>query len=117
MGRDRPLERAARNVHDAPRDCEDYAIAYVALEAAGVATEDIKPVVVRDTVADEYHVIVAVRLDGVWLTLDNRWLALVRDDELRHAIPLFVLDESGVRRFAPAATMTAKLQSPAPGSF
>jgi len=32
MGRDRPLERATRNVHDGLGDCEDYAIAkYVAL--------------------------------------------------------------------------------------
>jgi len=99
-------------------DCEDYAIAkYVALTAAGVAAEDIRLVVVRDTVAGEYHVIVAVRLDGAWLTLDNRWLALLRDDELRHTIPLFVLDATGVRGFVPMATMTAKLQSPAPASY
>ena len=31
--------------------------------------------------------------------LDNRWLALVHDFELRHADPLYILDKSGVRRF------------------
>jgi predicted transglutaminase-like cysteine proteinase len=99
-------------------DCEDYAIAkYVALTAAGVAAEDLKLVVVRDTAAGENHMIVAVRLDGAWLTLDNRWLALVRDSEMRRTIPLFVLDESGARRFAPTATIAAKLRASAPASF
>jgi predicted transglutaminase-like cysteine proteinase len=99
-------------------DCEDYAIAkYVALTAAGVAAEDIKLVVVRDTDVGEYHVIVAVRLDGAWLTLDNRWLVLIRDGELPHAIPLFVLDENGVRQLIPAAAATAEQQAPATASF
>ena len=46
-------------------DCEDYAIAkYVALRAAGVAAEDVKLVVVRNTDAKENHAVVAVRLEG-----------------------------------------------------
>ncbi|HET8919485.1 MAG TPA: transglutaminase-like cysteine peptidase [Xanthobacteraceae bacterium] len=92
-------------------DCEDYAIAkYVALRDAGVAPEDVRLVVVRNTEDEENHAVVAVRLDGDWLILDNRWLALVRDREMRRAIPLFELDENGVRRFvdpAPAAKLQA----------
>ncbi len=91
-------------------DCEDYAIAkYVALTEAGVAAADVKLIVVLDAATDESHVIVTVRLDGSWIILDNRWLALIPDSKMRQVIPLFVLDESGVRQFVPAAAITAKM--------
>jgi predicted transglutaminase-like cysteine proteinase len=81
-------------------DCEDYAIAkYVALRAAGVAPEDIKLVVVRNTDISENHAVVAVRLDGAWVILDNRSLALVPDREVWRATPVFEIDEDGVRQF------------------
>jgi predicted transglutaminase-like cysteine proteinase len=98
-------------------DCEDYAIAkYVALRAAGVAEADVKLVVVRNTAAGEDHAVVAVRLDGAWIILDNRWLPLVRDREMPRARPLFVLDDNGVRRFV-APGPIAKLPEIAPGAF
>jgi predicted transglutaminase-like cysteine proteinase len=82
-------------------DCEDYAIAkYVALTEAGVAAEDVKLVIVRDLAVGGEHAVVAVRVDGRWIILDNRWLTLVEDSQLRQIIPLFVLDQSGVRKFA-----------------
>jgi predicted transglutaminase-like cysteine proteinase len=85
-------------------DCEDYAIAkYVALSAAGVSTDDVKLVIVRNTAVAEDHAVVAVRLDGSWIMLDNRWLTLVEDDEMPGVVPLFVLDDNGVRQFAPAS--------------
>ena len=98
-------------------DCEDYAIAkYVALRAAGVAEADVKLVVVRNTAVGEDHAVVAVRLDGAWIILDNRWLPLVRDREMWWATPLLVLDDNGVRRFlAPGAI--AKLPEIAPSLF
>jgi predicted transglutaminase-like cysteine proteinase len=81
-------------------DCEDYAIAkYVALRAAGVAPEEIKLVVVRNTDISENHAVVAVRLDGAWVILDNRSLALVPDREMWRATPVFEIDEGGVRQF------------------
>ena len=84
-------------------DCEDYAIAkYVALLEAGVAEDDLRLVIVRDLAVGEDHAIVAARLDGAWITLDNRWLALVEDSDLRRSAPLFVLDGDGVKQFAPA---------------
>jgi len=84
-------------------DCEDYAIAkYVALEEAGVAEEDLRLVVVRDTRRREDHAVVAVRLDGRWLVLDNRWLALVEDVELETYLPMFGMNREGVRRFVAA---------------
>ncbi len=93
-------------------DCEDYAIAkYVALTEAGVAAEDVRLVIVRNTAAREDHAVVAVHLGGDWIMLDNRWLTLIEDADMPQAVPLFVLDGAGVRKFAPAAV--ASLRRPA----
>jgi predicted transglutaminase-like cysteine proteinase len=98
-------------------DCEDYAIAkYVALTEAGVAAADIRLVIVHNTAAGEDHAVAAVRLDGDWILLDNRWLALIEDVDMPHAIPLFVLAEDGVRQFVPAAMAGARRTS-APATF
>jgi len=43
--------------------------------------------------------VVAVRLDGRRLVLDNRWLALVEDVELETYLPMFGMNREGVRRF------------------
>lgn len=43
--------------------------------------------------------VVATRVDGQWLILDNRTLTLVRDTDVTRAIPEFVLDHEGVKRF------------------
>lgn len=81
-------------------DCEDYAIAkFAALLAAGLAPEDVKLVIVRDTVADDGHAVAAARVDGHWLILDNRWLTLVEDTELQRFAPQFVIDRTGVRSY------------------
>jgi predicted transglutaminase-like cysteine proteinase len=82
-------------------DCEDYAIAkYVALLQAGVDAQDVRLVVVRDLTVGEDHAVVATRLNGDWIILDNRWLTLVEDRNMRRTIPLFVLDQTGVKQFA-----------------
>jgi predicted transglutaminase-like cysteine proteinase len=97
-------------------DCEDYAIAkYVALRAAGVPQQDVRLIVVREDAERENHAVVAVRLAGEWLILDNRWLALVRDREMSRATPLYELDGNGVRRFVDPAPL-AKLQQARSGS-
>ena len=84
-------------------DCEDYAIAkYVALKEAGVADDDLRLVIVRNLAAGEDHAVTAVRLDGNWIVLDNRWLTLVEDTKMRRVVPLFVLDNAGVKQFARA---------------
>jgi predicted transglutaminase-like cysteine proteinase len=89
-------------------DCEDYAIAkYVALTEAGIAAADVKLVIVHNTAANEDHAVAAVRLDGSWIILDNRWLRLVDDVAMPQAVPLFVLDGDGVRQFLPDRRLTA----------
>jgi predicted transglutaminase-like cysteine proteinase len=100
-------------------DCEDYAIAkYVALRVAGVAAEDLRLVVMADTMRGEGHAVAAVRLDGHWLMLDNQRMAMVEDFNVRHFRPLFVIDESGVVRYSDAPLL-AKLpeRDPAPSAI
>jgi predicted transglutaminase-like cysteine proteinase len=81
-------------------DCEDYAIAkFVALRQADISPDDLRIVVMRDTVHGEDHAVAAVRLDGHWLMLDNRRMAMVEDANVRNYRPLFVIDQYGVMRY------------------
>jgi predicted transglutaminase-like cysteine proteinase len=81
-------------------DCEDYAIAkFVALQMAGVSPDDVRIVVMRDTIRGEDHAVTMARLDGHWLTLDNRRMAMVEDADIRNYRPLFVIDGQGVMRY------------------
>jgi predicted transglutaminase-like cysteine proteinase len=85
-------------------DCEDYAIAkLVALRLAGFPSEDLKLVIVSDTIHGEDHALVAARLDGRWLTLDNRHMVMVEDVQLMNYRPVFVIDAEGVKRYRDAA--------------
>jgi predicted transglutaminase-like cysteine proteinase len=89
-------------------DCEDYAIAkYVALRLAGVAADDLRLVVLHDTIRGEDHAVAAARLDGHWLMLDSNRMAMVEDDNVRNYRPLFVLDERGVMRYVDTPLMAA----------
>lgn len=91
-----PLATFARGVGD----CEDYAIAKLAaLRLAGIAPEDLRIVVVRDVRVGEEHAVVAARLDGRWLMLDNRRMAMVEDDAARSYQPLFALYQSAVLKY------------------
>src|SRR5467141_369173 len=84
-------------------DCEDYAIAkFVALRQAGISPEDLRIVIMRDTIHGEDHAVAAARLDGRWLTLDNRPMAMVEDTYVRNYRPLFVIDQYGVMQYVDA---------------
>jgi predicted transglutaminase-like cysteine proteinase len=112
-------------------DCEDYAIAkFVALRRAGIAPDDIRIVIMHDTIQGEHHAVAAARLDGRWLMLDNRRMAMVRDSDVRNYRPTFVIGEHGAMRYAdslllagaadpkPAASLaTSSLTAPADQSF
>jgi predicted transglutaminase-like cysteine proteinase len=81
-------------------DCEDYAIAkFVALRMSGIAAEDLRLVILRDTLRRQDHAVVAARLDGRWFMLDNRRMAMVEDVQLRNYRPTFVIDHDGVRQY------------------
>lgn len=98
-------------------DCEDYAIAkMVALRMAGVSTEDIRLVVLRDMLRGEDHAVVLAQLDGHWLTLDNRRLAMIEDIDVKNHRPLFVIGDSGVMRYdqqSPSASTAWQASTPA----
>src|ERR1700692_1390132 len=82
-------------------DCEDYAIAkFVALRQTGISPEDLRIVIMRDTIRGEDHAVAAVRLDGHWLMLDNRRMAMVEDANARNFRPTFVIDQTGIMQFA-----------------
>src|SRR5436190_8055179 len=81
-------------------DCEDYAIVkYAALLDAGIPKNDVKIVILKNLFPNEDHAAVAARVDNQWLILDNRTLTLVHDTDVTRAIPEFVLDHEGVKRF------------------
>lgn len=82
-------------------DCEDYAILkYAALREAGVAETDLRMLLVKDRAVRQDHAVLAVRLDGRWLVLDNRRAAPLETADLGHFLPLFALDSRGVNVFA-----------------
>src|SRR5882724_17758 len=82
-------------------DCEDYAIAkYVALRLAGIAPEDLRIVVMHDTIHGDDHAVAAARLDGHWLMLDNNRMMMVEDTYIRNYRPTFVIDQHQVMRYA-----------------
>jgi predicted transglutaminase-like cysteine proteinase len=95
-------------------DCEDYAIAkFVALRLAGMSPDDLRIVVLRDTINGEGHAVAMARLDQHWLTLDNRRMAMVEDSDARNIRPLFVIDENDVMKYidtAPAMVLNYAAQ-------
>jgi predicted transglutaminase-like cysteine proteinase len=92
-----PLETLAAGTGD----CEDYAIAkFAMLLDAGIAEKDLKLLLVRDMAVREDHAVLAVRIDGRWLVLDNRRFGLVEAGDLPYFMPLFAIDHSGVSLFA-----------------
>jgi len=94
-------------------DCEDYAIAkFAALRLAGIAADDLRILIMRDAARGEDHAVAAARLDGRWLTLDNRRMAMVEDDDIRNYRPTFAMDRDGIRRYAPAP-LFADIAAPA----
>ncbi|MEH2558823.1 putative transglutaminase-like cysteine proteinase [Bradyrhizobium algeriense] len=94
-------------------DCEDYAIAkFVALRRAGVAPDDLRIVVLHDTIHGEDHAVAAARLDGRWLMLDNRRMAMIEDSHVRNYRPTFAIGEHGVMRLADSPLLAAVGNNP-----
>jgi predicted transglutaminase-like cysteine proteinase len=97
-------------------DCEDYAIAkFAALRLAGIAADDLRILIMRNSRGED-HAVAAARLDGRWLALDNRRMAMIEDTEIRNYRPTFVMDRDGIRRYAPAPLL-AGIAAPAAEPF
>jgi predicted transglutaminase-like cysteine proteinase len=99
-----PLATLARGAGD----CEDYAIAkFVALQEAGVSADDLRIVILRDDVRDEDHAVVAARLNGNWLMLDNLHMAMAEDQQVPdYYRPTFLIDHDGVKRYSGASSVS-----------
>jgi predicted transglutaminase-like cysteine proteinase len=81
-------------------DCEDYAILkFVALLEAGVSSDDLRLLIVRDSARAEDHAVVVARHEDKWLVLDNRRLVMLADTQLANYSPLLQLDGAGARRY------------------
>jgi predicted transglutaminase-like cysteine proteinase len=87
-------------------DCVVYAIAkFVALQEAGVSADDLRIVILRDDFREEDHAVVAARLDGNWLMLDNRHMVMPADQQVRdYYHPIFLIDHDGVKRYSGASS-------------
>src|SRR5882672_9659741 len=89
-------------------DCEDYAIAkFAALRHAGISPDDLRIVIMRDTIRGEDHAVAAARLDGHWLMLDNRRMAMVEDAYISNSRPTFVIDQYGVMQYVDTPLLAA----------
>lgn len=98
-------------------DCKDYAIAkYVALSELGVSADDLRLIIVHIRNSKEDHAIVAVRLDGRWLILDNRTSELRYDTDVADYDPLFVIQGDDVKRLkiSPPEMQAAALKATRP---
>src|SRR5437016_2376057 len=74
---------------------------------SGIAAEDLRIVIMHDTLYGEDHAVAAARLDGRWLTLDNRRMAMVEDAYVRNYRPLYVIDHYGVMQYVEAPVLAA----------
>lgn len=107
-----PLE----TMSDGAGDCEDYAILkLLALREAGVASDDLKLLIVRDPVTRSDHAVAAARLEGRWLLLDNRRFALVDLEFMQYRL-LAELDSraEGVRHASAEALSSGAGSTDAP---
>lgn len=76
-------------------DCEDYAIAkYVTLRRLEFAADRLRLVVVRDTVRDLAHAVLAVYLEDQVYVLDNLTSAVLPQDRVSHYVPYYSTNES-----------------------
>jgi predicted transglutaminase-like cysteine proteinase len=82
-------------------DCEDYAIVkLLALQQAGIARSDLRLVIVKDRASRNLHAVAAVRLDGRWLLLDNRFLTLVDLEQTHYRVLAQLGPEADGLRYA-----------------
>lgn len=77
-------------------DCEDYAIIkYFTLKELGVPPETMRIVVVRDTIRNLAHAVLAVYLNNDAYILDNLSNAVLSHTRLRQYSPQYSVNESG----------------------
>ncbi|MEQ7873565.1 transglutaminase-like cysteine peptidase [Sphingomonas sp. ASV193] len=114
---------AAETLASGKGDCEDYAIAKLAmLRRAGFAEHDLYLVVLKDLVRRADHAVAVVRADGRFLVLDNGTDRLIDSDEIGDYRPIMSFTAGhayvhGYRRDAmpaPAPVIYASARATAP---
>lgn len=82
-------------------DCKQFSVLkYAALIDAGFSPDDLRVAILNSKLRHDLHAVVAVRDEGRWVILDNRTLLLPDSMEmLDRYIPLYVMDQRGVRQF------------------
>ena len=111
---------AAETLASGRGDCEDYAIAKMAmLRRAGFADRDLYLVVLKDLVRRADHAVLVVRSEGRFLVLDNGTDQLIDSDEIRDYRPILTFTAGrafthGYRRDAVTPPVTyAMAETPA----
>ena len=75
-------------------DCEDYAIIkYVSLREMGFEAEQLRIVVVKDTLRELAHAVLAVQHDGEIFILDNLYQAVLPQTKVRQYLPYYSVNE------------------------
>lgn len=75
-------------------DCEDYSITkYYALRNLGFPAEALRIVLLRDTIRNIPHAVLAVKLDGQFLILDNMSDLVLPHEKYQHYVPQYSVNE------------------------
>ena len=74
---------------------------------------DLQLVLVRDRAVRQDHAVLAARLDGRWLILDNRRSELIADSDASSFTPLFAINHRGVQLFAAPFAKRPQLEAEA----
>ena len=101
-------------------DCEDYAIAKMAmLRRAGFAEHNLYLVILKDLVRRADHAVLVVRSEGRFRVLDNGTDRVLDSSEVHDYRPILTFNVArtfthGYRREAPSVQMAAAVTAPAP---
>ena len=94
-------------------DCEDYAITkYVSLRALGVPAEQLRLVVLQDTLRQIPHAVLAVYVDKDIYILDNQTDAILTDRRISHYRPYYSVNENARWAHVVAGTPLVSLKLP-----
>ncbi len=76
-------------------DCEDYAIIkFVSLRLLGFQNDDLRMVVVMDTLRNLPHAVLAVRMDEKFYIMDSLYDAVLTDDRISFYVPQYSVNET-----------------------
>lgn len=94
-------------------DCEDYAIIkYVSLRELGFPADRLRMVVLRDTLRNLAHAVLAVYVGGEVYILDNLSNAVLPQSRLSHYVPYYSVNEAS--RWAHVAPGTVVVSAASP---